>query len=104
MFNLDNKIQVFCMFLSFHDNKNEKCRFPNLFTKWTNKNLGDIKCVEVKRVFCIKHGEKKKTIVKNRKNSAIVTTTVEFVPKKGWDNTLGTNESLSFKTGEGFER
>lgn len=31
-----------------------------------NKNLGDIKCVEVKRVFCIKH-EKKKHIDKNWK-------------------------------------
>lgn len=46
------QIQVFCMFLSFHDNKNEKCCFPNLFTSWKkNKNLGDITCVEVKRVF-----------------------------------------------------
>ena len=62
MYNLDYKIQVFCMFLSFHDNKNEKCCFPNLFTKWKknkkNKNLGDIKCVEVKRVFCIKEEKK----------------------------------------------
>lgn len=31
-----------------------------------NKNLGDIKCVEVKRVFCIKQ-EKKKHIDKNGK-------------------------------------
>lgn len=57
------------MFLSFHDNKNENVVSPNLFTKWKkikNKNLGDIKCVEVKRVFCIKD-EKKKHFDKNWK-------------------------------------
>lgn len=31
-----------------------------------NKNLGDIKCVEVKRVFCIKH-QKKNLLIKTEK-------------------------------------
>ena len=60
--------------------------FPKFIYKVKkNKNLGDIKCVEVKRVFCIKR-EKKKHIDKKKKwkSSDLVSTTVEFVPKRGW--------------------
>lgn len=32
-----------------------------------NKNLGDIKCVEVKRVFCKKKKKKKNTHLKKKK-------------------------------------
>lgn len=41
--------------------------FPKFIykVKKINKNLGDIKCVDVKRVFCIKRG--KKHINKNGK-------------------------------------
>lgn len=58
--------------------------FPKFIykVKKKNKNLGDIKCVEAKRVFCIKH-EKKKHIDKKLKSSDLVSTTVEFVPKRG---------------------
>lgn len=57
------------MFLSFHDNRKEKMLFPKFIYKVErkkNKNLGDIKCVEVKRVFCKKKKEKKHTLKKKR--------------------------------------
>lgn len=51
------------MFLSFHDNRKEKKNVVSQIYlqsgKKKNKNLGDIKCVEVKRVFCKKKNEKK---------------------------------------------
>jgi len=63
MYNLDYKFKFFCMFLSFHDNKNWSVVSPNEFTKWKQKknlkkNLGDIKCVEVKFFFLYKTFEK----------------------------------------------
>lgn len=47
-----------------------------------NKNLGDIKCVEAKRVFCIKH-EKKKTD-KNWKVVILSAQLLNLYQKGGW--------------------
>lgn len=54
------------------------------------KNLGDIKCVEVKRVFCIK--EDKKHIYKNRKVVILSAQLLNLYQKGGVgrDDMLGT--------------
>lgn len=61
------------MFLSFHDNRKEKKKIvvSQIYLqsgKKKNKNLGDIKCVEVKRVFCKKKKNEKKTHLKKKRN------------------------------------
>lgn len=65
MFDLDYKIQsflhVFIFFLTTKM-KNVVSQIYLQSEKKNNKNLGDIKCVEVKRVFCIKREKKKKHI------------------------------------------
>lgn len=74
------------MFLSFHDNKNEKMLFPKFIykVKKNNKNLGDIKCVEVKRVFCIKHEKKNALIKKKRKVVILSAQLLNLYQKGGW--------------------
>lgn len=52
------------MFLSFFLTTKMKNVVSQIYlqSEKKNKNLGDIKCVEVKRVFCIKREKKKKNI------------------------------------------
>lgn len=66
MFDLDYKFKFFACFYLFMTTKMKNVVSQiYLQSEKKNKNLGDIKCVEVKRVFCIKH--EKKTLIKIEK-------------------------------------
>lgn len=104
MYNLNYKFKFFaCFYLFMTTERKKKLLFPKFIYKVKrkkNKNLGDIKCVEVKRVFCKKKTKKKNTLKKKEIKVVILSAQLLNLYQKGLGVGVGTNYGISFKTGK----
>lgn len=87
MYNLNYKFKFFaCFYLFMTTERKKKIVVSQIYLqsgKKKNKNLGDIKCVEVKRVFCKKKKEKKHTLKKKETKVVILSAQLLNLYQKG---------------------